>query len=135
MRASMFVIDKTGEFVVIIKRYKFGREYYVIPGGKVAAGERVLQAAIREISEELDFTINESDIVGSLNGNDNVFYFAKTGYQEGKLNIHGEEQLRSSLDNIYQPMWIRISEISNLEIFPEFDKNRFTEIIRDTFND
>lgn len=61
MRASMFVIDKTGDYVVIIKRYKDGREYYVVPGGKVVVGESVQHAAIREISEELDLNINESD--------------------------------------------------------------------------
>lgn len=135
MRASMFVIDKTGGYVVIIQSYKDGREYYVVPGGGVVAGESVQHAAIREISEELDFSISESDIFGSLNYDDNVLYFAKTDYQKGKLEIHGEEQLRSSLDNVYQPMWIRISEISSLEIFPEFDKKRFTEIIGDKINE
>lgn len=135
MRASMFVIDKTGDYVVIIKRYKDGREYYVVPGGKVVVGESVQHAAIREISEELDLNINESDIIGSLNGDDNVFFFAKTGYKQGGLSIHGEEKSRSNLDNVYQPIWIRISEIFRLEIFPKFDKNRFSKIVGDKCNE
>ena len=111
MRASMFVIDKTGDYVVIIKRYKDGREYYVVPGGKVVVGESVQHAAIREISEELDLNINESEIIGSLNGDDNVFFFAKTGYKQGGLSIHGEEKSRSNLDNVYQPIWLSLIHI------------------------
>ena len=37
MRASMFVLDQTVRYVAIIKRYKDGRNYYVVPGGKVEA--------------------------------------------------------------------------------------------------
>lgn len=53
MRASMFVLDQTVRYVAIIKRYKDGRNYYVVPGGKVEAHENIQQAAIREIAEEL----------------------------------------------------------------------------------
>lgn len=135
MRASMFVIDKTGDYVAIIKRYNNGREYFVVPGGKVVDGENVQHAAIREISEELDLNINESDIIGSLNSDDNAFFFAKTDYKYGILSIHGEEKLRSNIDNLYKPMWIKISQILNMEIFPKFDKNIFLEIVGNNYNE
>ncbi|MEQ3457815.1 hypothetical protein [Enterococcus cecorum] len=41
MRASMFVLDQTVRYVAIIKRYKDGRNYYVVPGGKVEAHENI----------------------------------------------------------------------------------------------
>lgn len=80
MRASMFVLDQTVRYVAIIKRYKDGRKYYVIPGGKVEAHENIQQAAIREIAEELGLAIEQSDIFDSIIEKGNVFYFAKTNY-------------------------------------------------------
>ena len=66
MRASMFVLDQTVRYVAIIKRYKDGRNYYVVPGGKVEAHENIQQAAIREIAEELGLAIEQSDIFDSI---------------------------------------------------------------------
>ena len=130
MRASMFVIDDTGNYVVLIKRVKAGREYFVVPGGTVEENESLHLAAIREIQEELDMDVSVSSIFEELDEEDNTFFFAKTDYQKGELFIHGEEKGRSSSDNIYKPMWVKINQLLKMEVFPEFDSAVISQIFR-----
>lgn len=129
MRASMFVLDQTVRYVAIIKRYKDGRNYYVVPGGKVEAHENIQQAAIREIAEELGLAIEQSDIFDAIIEKGNVFYFAKTNYSCLPLKIQGEEKERSHPHNSYEPMWLEWKQLSKLMVFPKYDYLQFEEIV------
>lgn len=129
MRTGMFVIDKTGKHIIIIKRLKENRKYNVVPGGRVEIGEKVLDGAIREIREELDLNICKEDIFDSIKNGTDYFFFAKTNFEVSRLSIHGEELERSNANDVYNPMWVRIEEINNMCIFPEFNKSVFFEKI------
>lgn len=53
------VIIKDGQ-ILLIHRFKDGREYYVFPGGGVEEGESVHEALVREVMEELTLTVTEN---------------------------------------------------------------------------
>lgn len=54
-RASAIIIKK-GK-VLLMHRRKFGKEYWVFPGGGVEEGETSGDAAIREVKEETDMDV------------------------------------------------------------------------------
>ena len=59
MRAGVILYNLNMKQLLLIHRWKNGKEYFVIPGGGVNLNETVLQAAQREIREELGWTLSE----------------------------------------------------------------------------
>jgi 8-oxo-dGTP pyrophosphatase MutT (NUDIX family) len=64
-RASCLVIDEEKN-IVLYKSTKKNR--WELPGGRIQQGEAPLQAAVRELKEELDFTINTEIIYTARKG-------------------------------------------------------------------
>jgi 8-oxo-dGTP pyrophosphatase MutT (NUDIX family) len=71
-RAAAVVIcvidDPDGPHVLMIKRAYRGMNggQWAFPGGKIEPGERPVQAALRELHEEIGLALDESDVVGRL---------------------------------------------------------------------
>ena len=59
----IFVIKQDGKYL-FQKRENTGTQdgWYMMPGGHVDEGEKVLDAAIRELKEELDITVRPNDL-------------------------------------------------------------------------
>ena len=53
MRAGVILFNPETKQILLIHRWKNGEEYFVIPGGGAESGETAVQAAQREIQEEL----------------------------------------------------------------------------------
>ncbi len=52
-RIRVAALLRRGERVLLIRHEKEGREYWLLPGGGVEAGESLIEALQREITEEL----------------------------------------------------------------------------------
>ena len=52
-RVAVLILD--GDHILLIHRYKRGREYCVIPYGTVEPNESLEQVVYREIKEETDY--------------------------------------------------------------------------------
>lgn len=65
--AVIFIIKKDDK-VLFLKRENTGKcdGYYMLPGGHVDEGETVLQAAVRELKEELNIMVAEDDLIFRL---------------------------------------------------------------------
>ena len=120
-RAGIVIYNKYENKVLLVRRKKNEKNYCVIPGGGVEEYETSEQAAIREIFEELRIKINLNEIIPFFEiKNSNVMekYYLYNSIDTREYVIHGEEKKRSSKDNIYQPCWISISEIENVNLYP-----------------
>lgn len=116
-RASLFVFSK--DSILLIRRLKNGREYYVLPGGGIEAGERPWQAALRELEEETglqtdDLTFFAEERVG--NGRDHYFV-VETSTRD--VHMTGPEVDRMSPDNVYELLWIDCVECKTITLLPE----------------
>jgi len=58
--AAAVITDSQGRCLLVRKR---GTLYFMQPGGKPEAGERPEAALVRELQEELNFTVTEDELV------------------------------------------------------------------------
>ncbi len=77
-RACAIIVDHAARRVLLIHRWRAGQEYYVLPGGKVEAGETLAEALRRELSEELGVKIAVGEPLGSY----------RHAYTHFKVTVH-----------------------------------------------
>jgi len=126
MRAGVILFNPQTKQILLIHRWKNGEEYFVIPGGGAESGETAVKAAQREIQEELGWTLSEKQLqpAFSFRNDDHLeIYFHATIGNTSAPMIQGEEALRSHAQNIYQPEWLDIEAIRDLNLRPAELKN------------
>jgi cytidylate kinase len=124
-RAICFVGDK----IVLIKRVKEGREYYVFPGGHVDKGENSRYTATRELKEETnivtDSTQNRLIYKRMQNGEMHAVYHCR--YKSGEVAKTDAEEYVSSPSAMghdgkergtYEPVLLDISKMAETTIYP-----------------
>ncbi len=127
----MTKIRPTGIFVsndkiLLMRRIRENKEYFVFPGGHIEIGESVEDTLKREMKEELNFDIfNFKEIfrIKAFDPRDNcdaehVFYLISDF--GGELGLGGPELERMKKgDNKYYPTWYNKSEFEKLDpIYP-----------------
>jgi 8-oxo-dGTP diphosphatase len=102
--------------ILLQNRVKEDWKGYALPGGHVEPGESVVEAVIREMSEETGLTIFDPKLCGIKqfpleNGRYIVFLF-KTDWFEGEL--------RSSAEGIME--WVHRGALGQLDAVEDLDK-------------
>ena len=120
--ASRVIILKKNN-ILFIHRIKFGKEYYVLPGGAIEENESPGEAAIREIKEETNFDIKIDSLLWDLEENVNGeikkgYYFLAKEFK-GKLKLSGPEADKQSKNNKYLFEWIPLDKLNEFFIYPE----------------
>ena len=126
MRAGVILFNPQTKQILLIHRWKNGEEYFVIPGGGAESGETAVQAAQREIQEELGWSLSEKQLQPAFtfrNGQRLEIYFHAIISHTSAPVIQGEEALRSHAQNLYQPEWLDIEAIRDLNLRPAGLKN------------
>lgn len=129
-RAVVVIINK--DKILLIHRFKRGKEYYVLPGGRVEDGETIEQAAVREVKEETNLDVSldrklweyENEKGGGLE-----HYFWATKFT-GKLQLGGPEKERMNEKNQYYPEWVLLKKIKELKLFPGAIKERILDLAK-----
>jgi len=120
-RVSAIIYNKDKTKVLLFK-VEDGRDYYMLPGGRIELNESSGDAVSREMKEELDFDLNyklcaiEENFI-KKDGMDNMQY--SFVYKA----IHDDEiidKVISCLDDNNQKFyWADIDKINDYKIFPE----------------
>lgn len=110
--------------VILMRRVRADRgEYYVIPGGSVETGEPIKTAAARELFEETNVKlILERQLYQSHNpASKRVAHYFLARWLDGEPSLHPnspEMTEREASSNQYYPEWVKLSEVSSLNLFP-----------------
>ena len=129
IRATGILINENR--LLMIHRFRDGEKYYVLPGGGVEDGETSREAVLREIKEETTIKAklkNESIIFTdsyTINGETSEHQLFLCEYISGepKLSKDSIEVSKTTENNTYEPLWINIEKISELNIKPPKTKD------------
>jgi 8-oxo-dGTP diphosphatase len=127
--------------VILLRRVKADRgEYYVIPGGSVETGEPIKTAAARELFEETNVKfVLEDELYQSHNpASKRVAHYFLARWLDGEPSLHPnspEMTEREASSNQYYPEWVRLSEVSSLNLFPSVIRLRLAKDVIEGFAD
>ncbi len=118
MPRAVAVVERDAK-VLVIRRHLDGRDYAVLPGGGIEAGESPAEAALRELREEctLDGQVVELLLEGDHGGRI-AFYYRVTGV-EGDPVLGGGEAEHQDETNSHHPMWAGPKDLGVLDLLPE----------------
>ena len=130
-KSSRAIIIKDGKMLTMFRRRINGeeiKEYYVIPGGGLEEGETLEQNVVRELKEEMCVDIKILGYLGNMEDEKNSQHYFHCEIVNGEPKLGGEELDRMTKENYYEPMWVALSEIGNINIlgteFIEKAKNK-----------
>ena len=105
--------------MLVIKRHYYGRDYAVLPGGSVEAGESFEQAAARELREEstLEARALRQLLIGEHNGRE-AQYFVMTEVA-GTPTLSGPELEDHCPDNSFEFLWATKDDLELIGLHPE----------------
>lgn len=126
--------------VLLMHRINKGREYYVFPGGGVEVGETVERAVVREVQEEtsLGVVIEKLLYHHIYDDIDNEQFYYLCRYISGspKLGSANElEEMTSRDDNFYHPLWVKVTNLHEMLLYPLEIRDWFIEDLKNNFRD
>lgn len=138
MKQAVRAIVVNKDKLLVMKRNKFGSEYYTLIGGHVEMGETTDDALLRELHEETQINVKNARLVyieaaPAPYGNQYVYYCE---YVDGEPELHAdsdEKKINAIGNNIYEPMWLPISELANVPFRSEKLKNLILKALQEGF--
>ena len=124
-RAAVVLWCQAEKKVLLMHRFKEASEYWVVPGGGVEEGETYSTAAVREIMEEVGVKILEEDLHALCYHEDErsrTWYYFVIREMMDEPKVGGPEALRASETNRYEPTWVSVESVKDLNLWPEFMK-------------
>src|SRR3989339_851668 len=123
--AVIIIKDKK---ILLIKRHKCGRNYYVLPGGTMEKGETIKQTAIREAKEETGFYVTlskQKPWKSKFEHRDEYYFFVNK--TKGLCRLGGPEAKRNNPENHYGLEWVEMKKLSKINLVPSDIKEKILE--------
>lgn len=139
MRKAVRTIVIHDDQMLAMKRNKFGQEYYTLLGGKIDLGETPEQAISREINEETQLDLTNPRLVfieeaGDPFGTQYIYLADLATYGEPQLDPKSVEKSIDAMgQNLYQPLWIKISDLPDLPFRSQTLKEAILDAISSGF--
>ena len=118
-RSCAIIIDRSARRVLTIHRWREGREYFVLPGGKIERGETPAEACVREAREETGLEITPGLQVASFANQGRMEYYFLADSFSGELQLGFPEHTRQGSENIYRLMWVPARRLPEINLVPE----------------
>ncbi len=110
---AVAVIIKDGQ-LLLMRRIKGKRDYFIFGGGTIEAGETHEQALLREIAEEFSLQASKPHFLFQLvNGTRTEYWFLVKDFS-GTAVLGGPEKMRQTVVNQYIPTWVSLAAISTI---------------------
>ncbi|STB64710.1 Bifunctional NMN adenylyltransferase/Nudix hydrolase [Chromobacterium violaceum] len=117
-RASIVIIENGR--LLLMRRVKPGKEYYVLPGGNIKRNETPAMACVRETREEtgLNVWLEEGPlcVLESESRTEHVFVARE---HRGMLRLGGPELAKLSPDNHYELVWLDAEALAMVKLRPK----------------
>jgi 8-oxo-dGTP pyrophosphatase MutT (NUDIX family) len=125
-RSSAIILHQ--HHLLLIRRLKPGRDYYVFPGGHIEAGETAAAACIREVQEEtgLQTAWMHPAFEFAADGKQAHYFFVRT--QPGALVLSGPEVKKQSDNNRYILEWVPLARVGQIPLKPEAVRDALAQI-------
>ncbi len=119
-RVSALLVNRENAEILLIKRLKDSRIYWVFPGGGVEFRELLSQAIVREVFEETSLEIdNPEEIFSVINrGRKEHFFLVSAPFFEPKLSTQSPEFKAQNCSNQYELTWVKLNDLSQLNLVP-----------------
>ncbi len=107
--------------VALIRRFRAGRLYYIFPGGQVEPGETSMQAAVREIREELGLEIQAGALVAEARRGGTLQLYYLGTILGGEFGSGDGPELRGEYApecGPYEPVWLPIDRLLVETVYP-----------------
>jgi 8-oxo-dGTP pyrophosphatase MutT (NUDIX family) len=106
--------------ILLLHRHKYGRQYYIVPGGGVEEGETVEEAAIREAREETGLDVTLVRKLWQIESYRQMEHYFLCGGFNGSLHLGGPEAERQSQNNVYRLEWVPLSALDDIPLRPRY---------------
>ncbi|MGV3487112.1 MAG: NUDIX hydrolase [Tuberibacillus sp.] len=118
--------------VVLIKRVRDGKVYYVFPGGGIEEGETPEQATVREAYEELGVKVKIKGLLDTVKYQ-GIQYFFLAEIINGEIGPGLGEEYKDSLRKrgTYTPIWINISDFNHIDVKPKVIADKVIDRYKD----
>ena len=117
--SSRAIILNDGKLLTMFRRkIKDGKtnEYFVIPGGGLEEGETLEQNVVRELKEEMGISLKILGYLGKREDESSCQHYFHCEIVDGEPKLGGEELDRMTQENYYEPKWISIESLQNIDI-------------------
>ncbi len=136
-QAVRAIIVKDNQLLVM-KRNKFGQEYYTLIGGGIDLGEDAETALRRELREETGLSVGEvrhvfTEEAGDPYGTQYVFTCEYLGGEPALSAGSSEAQISQMGKNLYEPMWLPLTALGQTQFLSESLKNAIQDALQNGF--
>lgn len=105
--------------ILVMRRYKNGRDYCALPGGGVENGERPEDAVVRELNEETGLSGIVQRHLATIEHDDRVAHYYLVSVDPMPMTLGRPEALSHSEDDRYTPQWISLNDLEAMNLQPE----------------